>query len=320
MSIRETIHRRRLRVQWRVMDALIGVKNRTPVNVSQGVDGRFGYALIAPGFLLISFLAVGMALLTWYSFLTYDPVEIFTYEYTLANWQRFVETPAHHRILFRTLLYSTVVTVVCVTLSVPYAYLIIRTESSLFRNLLLFGLFVPFFTGVIIRAYGWLIILGENGIVNWLLGTVGISSIGFIGTPFAVLVGLIQYMLPFGVLMLTPAIASIDEDLERAAKNCGANQRETFRHVVLPLARPGLSAAIIVVFTLSVANYSIPNLLGSGQLSFVANFIYNKLFTTLNYPFAAVLSLILVGIASLVVMTIFKLYGTGTLGSEVDGA
>lgn len=320
MSIRDNIHRLRLHAQWRLMDGLISLKHRIPVDFSRSIGDRFGYALIAPGFLLISFLAVGMALLTWYSFLTYDPVEIFTYEYTLANWRRFVDTFAYHQVLFRTLLYSTVVTLACIGLSIPYAYLVIRADRPLFRNVLLFGLFIPFFTGVIIRAYGWIIILGENGIANWGLGLVGVDPIGFIGTPFAVLVGLIQYMLPFAVLMLTPAIASIDEDLERAAKNCGANQWETFRHVVLPLARPGITSAIIVVFTLSVANYSIPNLLGSGQLSFMANFIYNNLFTTLNYPFAAVLSIILVGIASLVVIVIFRLYGTGTLGSEVDSA
>lgn len=299
------------------MDALIAAKRRFPVNFG-GVSDRFGYALIAPSVALVSFLAVGMALLTWYSFLTYDSVEIYVVEYTLENWVRFAETPAHHSIMFRTVLFSVIVTAACVALSIPYAYLVVRTDRRLIRNLLLFGLFVPFFTGVIIRAYGWLIILGENGLVNWGLTSLGLDSVGFIGTPFAVIVGLTQYMLPFAVLMLTPAIASIDEDLERAAKNCGASQWGTFRHVVLPLARPGITAAIIVVFTLTMANYSIPNLLGAGQLSFVANFIYNKVFNTLNYPFAAVLSLILVAIASTVVLVIFKVYGTGTLGTEVS--
>ena len=319
MSIRELYRRKRTRVGWRLMDALIAGKERLPLDRVTGSD-RFGYLLIALGVVLVSFLAVGMALLTWYSVLTYDTVEIFVYEYTLANWVRLADTAAFHRVFMRTILFSTFVTVCCVVLAVPYAYLVVRTERSVFRYLLLFGLFVPFFSGVIIRAYGWLILLGQNGLVNWLLRTVGVGTVDIIGTPSAVIIGLVQYLLPFAVLMLTPAMASIDPDLERAAKNCGATQFETFRHVVLPLARPGITAATIVVFTISMANYSIPELLGGGTNSFVANFIYSTVFGTLNYPFAAVLSLTLVVVASIFVLTVFKLYGTGTLGVEVDEA
>ncbi|WP_318570870.1 ABC transporter permease [Salinigranum marinum] len=317
MSIREELHDGQARARWYLMDGLISVKNRLPVDTT-ALSDRFGYALIAPGLLLVSFLAVGMGLLVWYSFLTYDSIEIFVYQYTLANWERLLNTTAFHTVFFRTLLYSAVVTVGTVALAFPYAYLVVRTDRPIFRYVLLFGLFVPFFTGVIIRAYGWLIVLGKNGLLNWALGTVGIGPVAFIGTPVAVIVGLLQYLIPFAVLMLTPAIASIDSDLERAAKNCGANQWNTFRYVVLPLARPGITAATIVVFTLSMANYSIPDLLGGGTLGFAANFVYNKIFGTLNYPFAAVLCIVLVAIASLFVFVVFKRYGTGTLGVEVS--
>lgn len=298
------------------MDALIATKEALPIEPKTDSE-RFGYALIAPGVLVIGFLAVGMALLTWYSFLTYDTIQIFTYEYTLENWGRLLKTSAFHRVFFRTILFSTLVTACCVVLAVPYAYLVVRTDRPLFRYLLLFGLFVPFFSGVIIRAYGWLILLGRNGALNWLLGTVGIEPLDIIGTPTAVIIGLVQYLLPFAVLMITPAIASIDPDLERAARNAGANQLETFRYIVLPLARPGVTAAAIVVFTISMANYSIPDLLGGGTNDFVANFIYRTVFGTLNYPFAAVLSIVLVLVASVVVLGIFRRYGTGTLGVEV---
>jgi len=319
MSIREGLRYGSLRAKWRVVDALIAVKERLPIDFEE-VTNRLGYALILPGILLVSFLAVGMALLAWYSVLTYDTIQIIVYEYTLGNWEQLAGTDAFFTVFLRTILYSAAVTVGCVTLAIPYAYLVVRTDRTLFRYLLLFGLFVPFFTGVIIRAYGWLIILGENGLLNWVLGALSLPTVSFLGTPVAVLVALLQYLLPFAVLMLTPAIASIDPDLERAAKNCGANQWQTFRHVVLPLARPGITAATIVSFTICMANYSIPDLLGGGTLSFVANFIYDQVFGTLNYPFAAVLSLVLVAVASSFVLVVFKVYGTGTLGTEVDEA
>ncbi|GGJ17400.1 ABC transporter permease [Halobellus salinus] len=319
MSIREGLRYGSLRAKWRIVDALIAAKQRAPVDFDGGSD-RFGYALLIPGVLLVSFLAVGMVFLAWYSVLTYDTVEIIAYEYTLANWRDLIDTGTFYTVFVRTIMYSAAVTAGCVALAIPYAYLVVRTDRTLFRYLLLFGLFVPFFTGVIIRAYGWLIILGENGLLNWVLGTLSLPTVSFLGTPVAVLLGLLQYLLPFAVLMLTPAIASIDPDLERAAKNCGANQWQTFRHVVLPLARPGITAATIVSFTICMANYSIPDLLGGGTLSFVANFIYNQVFGTLNYPFAAVLSVVLVAVASSFVLVVFKMYGTGTLGVEVDEA
>ncbi|GGC50820.1 ABC transporter permease [Haloferax sulfurifontis] len=315
MSIRDEFQHQRLRAKWKVMDGLIAAKNRLPLDTSSVAD-RFGYVLIAPSILLVSFLAVGMVMLAWYSVLTYDTIEIFVYELTLDNWMRLVETGAFHTVFLRTLLYSALVTVGSVGLAVPYAYLVVRTRRPVFRYVLLFGLFVPFFTGVIIRAYGWLIVLGKNGLLNWGLNALGIETVSIIGTPAAIVVGLLQYLMPFAVLMLTPAIASIDSDLERAAQNCGANNWETFRHVVLPLSRPGITAATIVVFTLSMANYAIPNLLGGGTNSFVANFIYSKVFDMMNYPFAAVLCIILVLVASVFVFAVFKLYGTGTLGVE----
>ncbi|WP_435079538.1 ABC transporter permease [Halococcus sp. AFM35] len=315
MSVRDRLRQAKFQLQWNMMDRAIAFKERFPFDSTER-SSRFGYALISPGVLLVGFLAVGFALLTWYSFLTYDPVEVFVYEYTLNNWERFFQTSALHQIYFRTTLYSVGVTLFSVVLAIPYAYLVVRTERTLVRQLLLFGLFVPFFSGVIIRAYGWLIILGQGGLINWLFTSIGLGPQNYIGTSFAVIIGLVQYMLPFAVLMLTPAMASIDRDLERAAKNCGADSWRTFRYIVLPLARPGITSATIIVFTLTMANYSIPKLLGGGTVSFAATFMYQKIFTTLNYPLAAVLSIVLTAIASIIVFGVFKIYGTGTLGAE----
>lgn len=316
MSLRQRYSQIRLRAKWHVMDMIIAVKERSPFD-RQIIEKQFGYVLVAPSILIVSFLALGIGLLAWYSILTFDTIDIFRYEYTVQNWARIIETTAFHSVFIRTFLYSIFVTISCVILGIPYAYLLVRTDNQLLRYLLLFGLFVPFFSGVIIRAYGWLILLGRNGVFNWFVQVAGFSPLDIIGTPTAVVVGLVQYMLPFAVLMLTPAIAGISPDLERAAKNCGANQVDTFRYVILPLARPGITAAIIVVFTITMANYSIPDILGGGTNDFVANFIHSKVFGTLNYPFASVLSLVLVFVASTVVLAIFRRYGTGTLGIEV---
>jgi len=319
MSVRERVRHRRLRLQWRVMDALIAAKERVPYDFEERSE-RFGYLLVLPAMLVIAFLPIGVGLLVWFSLNTYDPVEIVVQQFTLENWARFFSTPAFHDIFIRTFLYSLLITALCVSLAIPYAYLVIRVRSNWLRLALLFSLFVPFFSGVVIRAYGWMIILGENGLVNWLVTALGFESIRILGTGVSVVVGIVQFLLPFTVLLLTPAIANIDRDLERAALNCGATRLQTFRYVVLPLAKPGLVAATIVTFALAMKSYAIPDLLGGGNVDFAANFIFPKVFGTLNYPLAAVLSLVLIAISSTIVLAVFKIYGTGTLGTEVKEA
>jgi len=184
----------------------------------------------------------------------------------------------------------------------------------------LVSLFVPFFTGVIVRAYGWLVILGRNGLLNSTLGVVGIDPIRFIGTQTGVVIGLLQIMTPFAIIMLAPAIQNIDRSLELAASNLGANRLDTFRYIVIPLSLPGIAGATIVVFTITSATYAIPELVGGGQVTFVANLIFRTLFDAGNWPLAATFSVALVIVSSIVVLFVFQVVGTGTLGVDTGDA
>lgn len=316
----DSFSNRLTRAKWAAMDTAVAAKERLPSWAYRSPPDWFGYVLLVPGLLLVGFLFVGMIILTQYSVLTFDPVDFVVYEYTLENWITYFQTTAYHQIFFRTIWMSTLITVVSVACALPYAYLTIRVDSTLARKLLLIGIFVPFFTGIIVRAYGWLIILGRNGIVNQFVGLFGVEPITFIGTNKGVLIGLLQIMIPYSIVMLAPAIQAIDESVERAAMNLGANRLDTFRHIVIPLAKPGIAAASIVVFTITMATYAIPDLLGSGQVDFMANLIFSALFSQVNYPLAAVFSLSLVFVASIIVMAIFYRVGTGTLGIEMEEA
>jgi putative spermidine/putrescine transport system permease protein len=176
------------------------------------------------------------------------------------------------------------------------------------------ALFLPFFIGQVVRAYGWLIILGNQGLVNELLAPFGLGPFRLIYNYPAVLFGMVQYMLPFAVLMLAPAITSIPEEMESAAESLGANWLRSFWHVVLPLARPGLIGAGVVVLTLSLTDFAIPAILGGGTNDFIANAIYDQFFRTSDMGLGATLALLLVGVGSTVVGIVFALFGTGTLG------
>lgn len=304
---------------WQFVDLLVWIKKRLPKRVYQSATNRIGYLLLVPGILLVGFLFVGMFVLGWYSLLRHDPLEFIIYEYTLENWLEFLQTPAFHQILLRTFSLSALVTILSVALALPYAYVTVRTRSPLHRKLLLVGIFIPFFTGIIIRAYGWLIILGKSGFVNFFVRSIFGEPVQIIGTRVAVILGLLQIMIPYAVLMIIPAVEAIDRSLERSAKSLGADRYQTARHVIIPLASPGITSATVVVFTLSVAVFAIPEFLGAGTVDFVANFVYTLLFSVANFPLGATLTVALVVISSTFVLVIFYYYNPGSMRFDDGG-
>ncbi|MCA8934101.1 MAG: hypothetical protein KDA49_16615, partial [Rhodospirillaceae bacterium] len=169
--------------------------------------GQTGYLLLTPAVLLVGLLAIGLGYMADYSLRELD---LSTYrlvdEYSLTNYQILWDRPVFTRVFLRTLLAAVLVTVFSLLLAFPYAYVMVRTGSARLRKLLLIALFLPFFIGQVVRAYGWLILLGKQGLINEALGVVGIGPLDLLYNYGAVILGLVQYMLPFAVLMLAPAL------------------------------------------------------------------------------------------------------------------
>ncbi|MCF3640281.1 ABC transporter permease [Rhizobium sp. TRM95111] len=298
-------------ITWRIMDALEAF-------AAFVWPARFGRAIpwlmLAPALLLVGLLALGLIQIGDTSLRTLDrSTFLLSEEHTLENYRRAVTESLFATVAMRSLLGSLIVTITTLILAFPYAYLMVRTPSALLRKLLLIALFLPFFIGQVVRAYGWLIILGNQGLANEALGLVGIAPLRLLYNYPAVLFGLVQYMLPFAVLMLAPALTAIPEELEAAAGSLGANWVRTFRHVVLPLARPGLVGAGLVVLTLSLTDFAMPAILGGGSQDFIANAIYDQFFRTSDQGLGATLALLLVAVGSLLVGLVFTLFGAGTL-------
>jgi putative spermidine/putrescine transport system permease protein len=273
-----------------------------------------GWLLLSPAFLLVFVLAAGLALIAGYSLHELDTA---TYrlkdDYTLANYAAIAAKPVYWKIAGRSLLAAVIVTAVTVALAFPYAYVMVRTRSSLLRKLLLIGLFLPFFIGQVVRAYGWLILLGHQGLLNAAFGWIGLGPFGLIANYGAVIVGLVQFMLPFAALLLAPAIVAIPEEMELASESLGAGWLRTMGHVVLPMAKPGLIAASVVVFTLTLTDFAMPEILGGGTNDFIANAVYDAFFQISDKGFGSALSVLLVALGSLLVALIFALAGAGTL-------
>jgi len=297
--------------RWRVMDALEAAAAALwPARFQRAVP----WLMLAPAILLVGLLAVGLVYIGDTSLRTLDTSTFqLSADLTLANYRRALSEQLFRTVAARSLQASLIVTAVTLLLAFPYAYLMVRTRSPALRKLLLVALFLPFFVGQVVRAYGWLIILGSQGMVNDAFGLVGVAPLRLLYNYPAVLFGLVQYMLPFAVLMLAPALTAIPEELEAAAHSLGANWLRTFRHVVLPLARPGLVGAGLVVLTLTLTDFAMPAILGGGSQDFIANAIYDQFFRTSDQGMGATLALLLVAVGSTLVGLVFALFGAGTL-------
>ena len=298
-------------LRWRVMDALEGAADLLwPRRLS-----RFtGWLLIAPALILVASLALGLVEIADNSFRKLD-VETFrmSEDYSLDNYRTAFSSDVYLNVALRSLGAALLTTVLTLILAFPYAYVMVRTRSAAARKALLVALFLPFFIGQVVRAYGWLIILGNDGIVNNALSVFGIEPQRFLFNFPAVVFGLVQYMLPFAVLMLAPALTAIPEETETAAKSLGASWPRAMWHVVLPMARPGLIGAGLVVLTLALTDFAMPAMLGGGSQDFIANAIYDQFFRTSDAGLGAALTLLLVMAGTFLVGVVLSLFGAGTL-------
>jgi putative spermidine/putrescine transport system permease protein len=294
---------------WSILNLLIFLKKLLP----KSFYGKIGYLLLLPGVVSVGFLAVGLVYVGSYSIMTFDPYYMVLYRPTLDNYLLLLTTPAYLTIFLRTLRVSLIASISSIILGFFYAYVTVRTGSSILQKLLLISLFVPFFTGDVIRVYGWLIILGKNGLLSFVSRSLFGVSLNLIFTETAVAIGLTQVLLPLAVLMIAPAIVAVRRDLEFAAMNLGASEFRTLRHVVIPLSKPGLLAAFVATFTIGVTAFAEADILGGGKADFAANAIFNFMFNASAYPQAAALSVLVTLVASLVVFVVLKKVGLGTL-------
>ncbi len=299
------------RLSWRILDALEAVAARWPARA----EGAIRWLLLLPALLVVGLLVFGLlvmgdASLRVMDFRTYRLSE----QHSLANYVRLWGWGAFHATLWRSLGATLLVTLLCLVLAFPYARALTRTSSARLRRLLLVGLFLPFFVGQVVRAYGWLVILGQQGLVNQVLGLLGLGPYRLLFAYETVLFGLVQYMLPFAVLMLAPALAAIPEEIERAAASCGASPVRALLRIVLPMARPGLVAAALVVATLTLTDFAMPAILGGGTNDFLANLVHDQFFRTSNAGLGSAIALVLTFLGTTVAGLLLALAGPGALG------
>ena len=213
----------------------------------------------------------------------------------LTYYTKFFTDPFYLKIFKNTLILALKTTVLSLALGYPTAYFIARTKSKI-KNIILIATIFPFLVSAVIRAYGWMVILGGSGILNQTLIKLGLITkpINIMYTETAVMIGMAQLLLPYMILAITSVIQSIDKNVENAARSLGANAIQTFLKVTLPLSAPGVISGCILVFTMGMTSYVTPQLLGGAQYLTMTTLIYNQIKTTYNLEFANAICYILV--------------------------
>ncbi len=212
--------------------------------------------------------------------------------FTLENYFRVLGDQLYLGLLADTLLYAAITAAICLVLAYPTAFHLARTQSR-WRGLLYAGVLSPLLTGVVIRCFGWIVLLANQGLFNDAFRLVGLGPFRFMYSPVGVIIAMVHVFLPFMILPIINAISGIDPRLEEAARTLGASRSKVFRRVILPLSMPGIQSGVILVFVLAASAYVIPMLLGGGRVQTMATIMVQQLLGSFLWPFGAAIALVL---------------------------
>lgn len=240
------------------------------------------------------------------SFLFKPPGAPYTNVFTLANYGKVLGDSFYWAILRNTFWYAILTTGLTLVLGYPLAYVIARAPNRR-RPLLLILLIAPLLVGVVIRSYGWLILLGRVGLVNEMLRYFGGREIGLMYNAVGIIIGLVHVFMPFMALSIAGALQTISPDLERAARSLGASPWRTFWRVTWPLSLPGVFAGMLLVFVLSVSSYVIPILLGGNNVLVIPMLVVQLLLDAYNWPLGSALAMVFFGLTALLLWGYVKL-------------
>ncbi len=237
---------------------------------------------------MIVFILIPLIMVIYYGFTIDDNGSVV---FTLGYIRKAFE-PIYFKAMMKSFLYAGIATVICFLLAYPLALIIAKKDTK--GSSMLFVFILPMWMNFLLRTYAWLTLLEtNNGVINTLLKALNLPTLNIIGTPNAVILGMVYNFLPFMVLPIYNALAKIDPYVLEAANDLGANAIQRLIKVVFPLSIPGVMSGVTMVFMPAVTSFVIPNLLGSGKVNLIGNLIEQQFLMTYNWGFGSAMSLIL---------------------------
>ena len=262
----------------------------------------------------VMMLILPMGLIALYS-VTEQGNSIISFTFTLEHYAKFFTDPDFLIVLWRSLLIALKTTVICLLLGYPIAYFISRSSEKM-QNLLVLVITIPMWINMLVRTYAWIGLLSEGGLIQRLLSLIGLGGGELLYTEGAVLLGMVYNFLPFMVLQINTSLCKMDHSLLEASSDLGANPRQTFVRVTLPMSLPGVINGITLVFLPAVSSFFIPKLLGGGQYFLIGNLIENQFITVGEWNFGSAISMIMAVIMMLLMMAVRRVESRNNGGKE----
>ncbi len=264
---------------------------------------------------MIIFFVIPMALLISYSFFVNKGYGRVEHTLTTENYINFFTNKYYIETFIASFIMAVIISILAILVSYPIAFYIVRYKG--FKMKLASSLvMVPMLASSVVTCFGWYIMLGNTGIINSVL--IGLHMIDepvqLLYTRTGVYIVLLSGQLPYMITSIMNGIASIDENVEQAANTLGANPVKIFLTITLPLSIPGISAGMLLVFTGILSAYVVPIVIGGGKVNTLASLIVNQASTTLNWPKAAVMALILMVMSSVAMFLNNKLMESKRFG------
>jgi putative spermidine/putrescine transport system permease protein len=262
------------------------------------------WAIAPAAALFVLFFILPFAVMAALSLLSGNPVSNPDVVFTLRHYQRLFESDLYFDALVATLRIGAITTVIALAIGYPLAHWMARMRSRLGHALLLMAVIAPLLTGIVVRTFAWMTLLGDRGVINTTLQWLGATErpLPLMYNEFGVVVGLVHIYVPFMVLTLVGVIGRIDRSLEEAARGLGASRARTFLEVTLPLSLPGIVAGSLLVFALAISAYVTPVLLGGSSVLTVPVLVYQQVSASFNLGFAGALGAVLLAVALVLVI------------------
>lgn len=260
------------------------------------------WGMVAPALLLFTVLMlIPLAMTVALSFNAFDPDKgAIAGTFTLTHYLHVFRDPYYYGIFWRTIRLSVLVTLICILVGAPEAYILSRMRK-LWRSIFLVVILAPLLVSVVVRAFGWSMLLSPDGLINDVLRLLGVGRIKLLYNETAIVIALVHVMMPFMVIPVWTSLQKLDPWVENASLSLSASHWTTLRRVVLPQIMPGILSGSLIVFGLSASSFVIPGLLGGRRVKMVATLVYDQYLTELNWPLGAAIAFILLA-ANLVIM------------------
>ncbi|MGC0055088.1 ABC transporter permease [Brucella pituitosa] len=254
--------------------------------------------------LFFALVLLPLALTVMLSFNSYSYDKGIQDIYTVANYTQVLQDPYYLNIFWRTLRLALITTVIAVIIGVPEAYILSNMRAP-WRSIFLLVIIGPLLVSVVVRTFGWSMLLGRNGLVNSTLELLGLPPAQILYTETAIVIGLVHIMLPFMVIPVWTVLQKLDPTVEAAALTLGASRFTALRRVVFPQAVLGILSGSLIVFALSASSFAIPGLLGGRRLKMAATVVYDEFLIELNWPLGAAIAIIVL-LANLIIMIAYN--------------